>query len=327
MNHISKQPIYSLNQLQILSRFLSGLLATSTLLFIVSCASTNQPVTEQAFDPVSLNQDFYSSPEDAANTFVIAVKNDDKELLSKVLGDNYREVLPLDNVSPLDVDHFLAAWNKHHTLLALGDKKKMLAVGEQNWTLPIPIVEGTSGWYFDIKEGLERMRIRRIGRNELATIQTVMAYYDAQMEYAEQDRNDNGILEYGQKFISTPGTHDGLYWDVEPGESPSPLGQLLADRSSDGGYHGYYYQILKAQGKHANGGAYSYLINNQMRAGFALIAWPRDYGESGIMSFIVNHDGIVYQQDLGPDSSEIAEQMEVYDPDQGWQPAKQVTAP
>ena len=302
----------------------TSLLVISTTLFIVSCSGSGQPIAEQEVGPISLNQAFYSSPEDAASALVQAIKNDNKELLSKVLGGNFREVLPLDKVTDNDVNNFLVAWEKNHTLIAQGDKKMLLAVGEQKWTFPVPIVLGTSGWYFDIKEGLERMRIRRIGRNELATMQAVMAYYDAQMEYAEQDRNNDGMLEYAQKFISTPGTHDGLYWDVAPDTAPSPLGTLLADRSPDGGYHGYYYHILNAQGKNAKGGAYSYLINNQMRAGFALIAWPKDYGDSGVMSFIVSHDGIVYEQNLGPEGAAIAKDMKTFDPDQNWLPSKEV---
>lgn len=330
MKHTKTQPIAISEQFQSFSKHLPGLLMMlmiSALLIIASCSSTSQPVVEQQIDPISLNQDFYTSPEDAANTLVQALKNDDKQLLSKVLGDNYHEVLPLDKVSTQDVDNFLKAWEKYHTLLPQGDKKRLLAIGEQKWTFPIPIVEGASGWYFDIQEGLERMRIRRIGRNELATIQAVLAYYDAQMEYALEDRNDDGMLEYAQKFISTPSTHNGLYWQTKPGAPPSPLGTLLADRTQDGGYHGYYYRILKAQGKDAKGGAYSYLINNRMQAGFALIAWPQKYGETGVMSFIVSHEGIVYEQNLGPKGAEVAEEISTYDPDQDWVPTKEVSSP
>jgi len=147
------------------------------------------------------------------------------------------------------------------------------------------------------------------------------------MEYATQDRNGNGVLEYAQKFISTPGTHDGLYWDTAPSDTLSPLGSLLADRSEGGGYHGYFFRILNAQGTNAKGGAYSYMIGKSMRAGFAVIAWPEKYGNSGIMSFIVSHDGIVYQQDLGPDSTDIAETISTYNPDAGWIPVQQDNAP
>jgi len=277
-------------------------------------------------DP-AIGQAVFVTPEDAANAFVLSLANDDTEMLGKVLGTDYREVLPLDQVDGEDVDRFITAWEKFNTLLPEGDRKMLIAVGKNEWTLPIPIVSGSSGWYFDIDEGLENMRIRRIGRNELATMQAVLAYYDAQMEYAEQDRNGNGLLEYAQRFISTPGTRDGLYWEVEPGETPSPLGPLMADHTPGGGYHGYFYKILDAQGEHARGGAYSYLIGDQMRAGFAVIAWPDEYGDSGVMSFMVSHAGIVYEQDLGPDSASIAAALQVYDPGPGWTPVQEVNGP
>jgi len=244
-----------------------------------------------------------------------------------VLGADYREFLPVDEIDSEDVDNFIAAWEKHNTLLPQGDQKMLIAVGEGEWTLPIPIVAGTSGWYFDVEEGVDRIRIRRIGRNELDTMQAVLAYYDAQMEYAQQDRNGDGLLEYAQKFTSTTGAQDGLFWTVEDGATPSPLGPLLADRSQGGGYLGYFYRILKAQGKNARGGAYSYMLGDRMQAGFALIAWPEEYGESGVMSFLVSHAGIVYEQNLGPDGADIAEAMTVYDPDADWIPAEEVNGP
>jgi len=314
------------SQLHTIAKNLLGLLVAGAILGTVSCSDPDQATVELTVDPV-LGQAVFALPEDAANAFVLAVANDDKEMLGKVLGADYREVLPLDDVDGEDVDNFISAWEKHNTLLPQGDKKMLLAVGKDEWTLPIPVVAGTSGWYFDIEEGLERMRIRRIGRNELNTMQAVLAYYDAQMEYARQDRNGNGLLEYAQQFISTPGAQDGLFWEVETGDAPSPLGPLMADHTPGGGYHGYFYRILKAQGEHARGGAYSYMLGDNMRAGFAAIAWPQEYGESGVMSFIVSHAGIVYEQNLGPDGVDTAETMPAYDPNAGWIPAKEVSGP
>lgn len=302
-----------------LGKQISGLFIIVMLLGTLSCSSPTQLDVE--IDPI-LHQAVFTTPEDAANTFVQALVDNDKDLLRKILGPEYREVLPLDEVTDKNVQNFIIAWEESNTLLPQGNKKMLLAIGEEKWTLPIPIVAIASGWYFDVEEGLERMRIRRIGRNELATMQTVLAYYDAQKEYAEQDRNGDGILEYAQKFISTPGTHDGLYWKVESGDKLSPLGTLIANRTPGVGYHGYFYKILNAQGDNAKGGAYNYLMGNNMRAGFAIIAWPVDYGESGIMSFIVSHAGIVYEKDLGPNSASIAEKMLNYDPGAGWIPAK-----
>ena len=309
-----------------IAKNLFGLLAAGAILCTVSCSDSDPANAKLKVDP-TLGQAVFAMPEDAANAFALALVNDDMETLGKLLGEDYREVLPLDAVDSEDIDNFISAWEKHNTLLPQGEQKMLIAIGEGEWTLPIPIVGGTSGWYFDVEEGLDRMRIRQIGRNELDTMQAVLAYYDAQMEYAQQDRNDNGLLEYAQNFISTPGTHDGLFWEVDAGETPSPLGPLMAERSSGGGYHGYFYRILKAQGENARGGAYSYMLGDSMRAGFALIAWPDEYGESGVMSFILSHAGIVYEQNLGLDGGDVADAMLAYDPDEGWIPAKEVNGP
>ena len=327
MNTLSKNSQQRVvSRFHVFARYLFTVLAAGAILLSASCSEPDQAGVELTVDPV-IGQAVFVTPEDAANAFLLSLANDDTEMLGKVLGADYREVLPLDHVDGEDVDRFITAWEKFHTLLPEGDSKMLIAVGENEWTLPIPVVAGTSGWYFDIDEGLERMRIRRIGRNELATMQAVLAYYDAQMEYAEQDRDGNGLLEYAQRFISSPGTRDGLYWEVEPGEEPSPLGPLMADHTPGGGYHGYFYKILDAQGEHARGGAYSYLIGDQMRAGFAVIAWPDEYGDSGVMSFMVSHAGIVYEQDLGPDSASIAAAMQLYDPGPGWTPVQEVNGP
>ena len=327
MNTLSKNTQQTVvSRVQAFGQYLFAALAAGTILLSASCSEPDQASVDLMVDP-AIGQAVFVTPEDAANAFVLSLANDDTEMLGKVLGTDFREVLPLDQVDGEDVDRFITAWEKFNTLLPEGDRKMLIAVGQNEWTLPIPIVSGSSGWYFDIDEGLENMRIRRIGRNELATMQAVLAYYDAQMEYAEQDRNGNGLLEYAQRFISTPGTRDGLYWEVEPGETPSPLGPLMADHTPGGGYHGYFYKILDAQGEHARGGAYSYLIGDQMRAGFAVIAWPDEYGDSGVMSFMVSHAGIVYEQDLGPDSASIAAALQVYDPGPGWTPVQEVNGP
>lgn len=273
------------------------------------------------------DQVVFSTPDEAASMLVKAISDKDGTLLGKLLGSRYKTVLPLDNVDEEDVKKFLVAWEEHHALLPQGDKKMLIAVGEEKWIFPIPIIADNSGWRFDIEKGLERMRIRNIGRNELATIQAVLAYYDAQMEYAEVDRNGDGILEYAQRFISTSGSHDGLYWSVDDGETLSPLGPLLGDHTPGGGYHGYFFRILTAQDKHAKGGAYSYLMNDRLRVGFALIAWPVEYGETGVMSFMINHDGIIYEKDLGPDGGAIGKKMSAFDPDPGWTPVKEASSP
>lgn len=269
-------------------------------------------------------QAVYPTPEEAADAFTDAIRNNDREMMRKVLGDNYRDVLPLDDVDAEDVQNYLAAWDALHSLVPEGDKKRMVTIGKGGWTVPIPIVSGPKGWYFDLVEGLERMLIRAIGRNELSTMQAVMAYYDAQFEYAEQDRDGDGQLEYAQRIISTPGKKDGLYWEAASGEAPSPLGPLMGDQTPQGGYHGYYYRVLTAQGEHAEGGARSYMMGDGMRSGFALIAWPQVYGQTGVMSFIVSHSGIVYEQDLGADGSQTAKAKTAFDPGPGWTQVKEL---
>ena len=327
MNDVSEKIQQTVSsQLPAIGKTLLVTLFAGASLLSASCSQPDQGSVELTLDP-ELGQAVFVEPEDAANAFFLSLANDDTEMLGKVLGADYREVLPLDQVDSEDVDRFITAWETFHTLLPQGDKTMLLAVGENEWTLPVPIDAGASGWYFNIEEGLERMRIRRIGRNELATLQAVLAYYDAQMEYAAQDQTGNGLLEYARHLISTPGSHDGLYWEDENGVSPSPLGPLLADKTPGVGYHGYFYRILDAQGEHAKGGAYSYLIGDQMRSGFAVIAWPVEYGETGVMSFMVSHAGIVFEQDLGPDSASIAEAMQAYDPGPSWIPVQEVNTP
>ena len=309
------------------AKSLSGLLlAAGVILFTVSCSDSDQASAELKIDP-TLGQAVFTLPEDAANAFTLALRNGDEEMFSKLLGSDFRAVLPLGKVDDEDAENYLSAWDESNSLLPQGEHKMLIAIGEGDWTLPIPISAGESGWYFDVEEGLERMSIRRIGRNELSTMQAVLAYYDAQMEYAQKDHNDNDMLEYAAKFISTPGTQDGLFWEVASGETYSPLGPLMADHTMGGGYHGYFYRILHSQGDSAKGGAYSYMLGDKMRAGFALIVWPAEYGKTGVMSFMVSHAGIVYEQNLGPDGAEIAEEMTSYNPDEGWLPAKEVSGP
>jgi len=224
---------------------------------------------------------------------------------------------------------FVKSYEEMNKLVKENDKKIVLHVGNGDWPLPIPIVKKGEGWRFDTKEGKEEMLNRRIGRNELNAIQVCLAYVDAQREYAMKDRDGDGLLEYAKKFRSKEGKKDGLYWEAKEGEEQSPLGDLFAKAVKEGytprkpgerpqPYHGYYYKILKAQGKSALGGAYDYVVKGNMIGGFALVAHPAEYGNSGIMTFIVNHDGVVYQKDLGKNTETIVSTMTKYDPDETW---------
>lgn len=199
----------------------------------------------------------------------------------------------------------------------------IIAVGDDEWPMPIPIVKHGSRWTFDTAEGKQELLARRIGRNELFTIESCLAYVDAQREYASEDRGD-GVLDYARKFVSSPGKEDGLYWPEKQGVSESPLGPLFADARAEGyslngagaptPYHGYYYKILTAQGPGAHGGAYDYMAKGHMIGGFALVAWPATYGVTGNTTFLVNQDGAVFEKDLGPRTAELAASIKRFDP-------------
>ncbi|MDM0110692.1 DUF2950 domain-containing protein [Variovorax sp. J22R133] len=266
----------------------------------------------------ALAQRAYPSAEAASQALYNAVLANDTAAMRTVLGADFRRFIPVGSVDRTDVDAFLSAWSKQHKIVAQGDSKAMLAVGDGNWTLPVPIVKRSAGWQFDPREGADLMRTRRIGRNELAAMQAVLAYFDAQKEYAMRDRDGDGVLNYAQKFVSTPGQHDGLYWASGDAQGQSPLGPLYAGQKPGEGYHGFNFKILKAQGKNAPGGAYDYVIGGRMRAGFALIAWPIRYGDTGVTSFMVNHQGVLYQKDLGPETDKTARAMTLFDPDASW---------
>jgi hypothetical protein len=271
-----------------------------------------------AFCAPSHAQRAYPSPEAASQAFFNAIADNDDRALQVVLGSDWRRFVPPGELDREDIYDFLAAYAKQHQVVADGPDRAWLGAGGNGWTLPVPIVKGAGGWHFDPRAGAEQMRTRRIGRNELAAINAVLAYFDAQKEYAQVDRDGNGVLEYAQKFGSSPGRHDGLYWPTGPGEAQSPLGPIYAQHRAGEGYHGYQFKILDAQGPHARGGAYDYVIGKRMRGGFALIAWPVKYGETGVMSFMINHDGVVYEKNLGPDTEAAARAMTRFDPDAGW---------
>jgi hypothetical protein len=276
-------------------------------------------------------QKTFKTPEEAVKGLMDAVKaNDTKELLA-IFGPAGKELISSgDEVADkTGREHFVKDYEEMNRLEKETDDKVILVVGNRQWPLPIPIVKKGETWVFGTKAGKEELLNRRIGRNELDTIQTCLAYVDAQREYAMKDRDNNKLLEYAQKFWSAPGKKDGLHWETKEGEPQSPFGAVAAEAVQAGykpkkpgdkpaPYHGYYYKILKAQGKSAPGGAYDYVINGKMIGGFALVAYPAEYGASGVMTFIVNYDGVVYQKDLGKETWKIASAMTKYDPDLTW---------
>jgi hypothetical protein len=271
-----------------------------------------------AFAPgAALAQKAFPTPEAAAEAFVGAVARNDGEAFRSVLGADWRRFVPEIDVDQNDVYAFLGAWAKSHKIVRDGDRAH-LAVGPSDWTLPIPIVKQGDAWRFDTRAGADEIKTRRIGANELAALQAALAYYDAQKEYALRDRNGDGVLEYAQRIVSTPGKTDGLYWAVLEGEDDSPLGPLFADDAPGSSYNGYRFKILKAQGPNAPGGAYDYRIKGRMTAGFALVAWPVKYGDTGFTTFLVSHGGKVYEKELGPGTDAIARSMTRFDPDGTW---------
>jgi hypothetical protein len=273
----------------------------------------------------------FSSPEAAVAALVQAVRAGDTATMLAVLGPDARALIASgDEVADQQSrERFVRAYDEAHRLSPVGPGKVVLTVGRDEWPMPIPLVQDAGGWWFDTSQGREEILNRRIGRNELNAVQVCLAYVDAQREYYVRDPDGDALLQYAQRFRSTPGKRDGLYWDTQPGESPSPLGPLVARAEGEGypvkrpsgpriPYWGYYYRIVKAQGPHAPGGAYDYVVRGQMIGGFALIAYPAEYGASGVMTFIVSHDGIVYQKDLGPTTAAIARGLTRFDPDPSW---------
>jgi Protein of unknown function (DUF2950) len=265
-------------------------------------------------------QKIFKSPEAAMTAFGNAVANSDEGKLRALLGANFRELIP-----PMGSEirsHFLTAWQTSHAIQMVDGEHADIAVGNDGWTLPIPIVKSAHGWQFNTLSGVEEMRLRRIGRNELAVIQTMLAIYDAQREYAETDHDGSGILAYANRLSSSPGKQDGLYWPTSAGDPPSPLGVAFAmagvRHTEMAGYYGYHYKLLASQDTHAPGGAYDYVADSKLFGGFAVVAWPVRYGDTGIKSFMVSHNGQVYERDLGPDGAAKAEGMRSFDPGPGW---------
>jgi hypothetical protein len=274
----------------------------------------------------------FATPEEAVASLVAAAEAGGSAELQQVLGPGSKKLVssgdPVDDANARR--KFVTEYHEKNELQRESDTRVVLAVGSDGWTFPFPIVKADGGWRFDASAGAEEILERRIGKNELDAIEVSHAYVDAQREYAEQDRNHDGYVEYAQKFLSSPGQKDGLYWPTEPGEDESPMGPLVVSAQVEGyggephgaprPYHGYYYRILKGQGPAAKGGAYDYVVNGHMMGGFALIASPAEYGASGIMTFIVNHDDVVYQKDLGPKTAELAKEITLFNPDSTWKP-------
>jgi len=282
----------------------------------------------------AVKQKGFATPDEAVKAFAAAMESNDEEELLSIFGTAAKELISSgDPVSDKQRrEMFISDYNRKNKLVQEGSRM-VLNVGEKDWPFPVPLVKKGDQWFFDTKAGKEEILNRRIGENELSTVQTLLAIVDAQREYAMNDRDNDGLLEYAEKFGSDPGRKNGLYWKTNPGEEPSPLGELVADARAEGygrtglkqgpiPFHGYYFRILKKQGKHAAGGAFDYVVKNNMIGGFAVVAYPAVYGSSGVMTFMVNHEGVVYEKDLGKNTAKTAKEMNSFDPDQTWKNAE-----
>ena len=283
--------------------------------------------------PLESGPKVFSSSDEVLQNLVIAVQAKDHAALKALFGPVARELEPVDPVDQsVEFEHFARRVAEGVELVKDGDEKAHLVIGAKKWHFPVPIVKKNGNWHFDTEAGREEILTRRIGHNELHAIKTSRAYVEAQREYyAMAEPDGEQVPKYAQRMISAPGHRDGLYWQTKPGEKESPLGPLVAKAKEEGymqirkeggngtrPFHGYYFKILKRQGKHAPGGKYNYIINSNMVAGFALVAYPANWGSSGVMTFIVNQRGRVYQKNLGPKTAEIARKIRSFNPDLSW---------
>jgi hypothetical protein len=287
--------------------------------------------------PAEASQTSFATPEDALKGLADAVKAHDKAALEQIFGPSAKDLRSSDEVqAAIEFEEFAKHVAEKTNIVKENDSKAIIYIGNENWPFPIPLIKQNNRWFFDTVAGKEEILNRRIGENELTAMLVCRTYVKAQRDYVLKDWEGNGILAYAQKLRSDPGKKNGLFWRHAPGEPVSPLGELVTRARMEGykkekslfkeqpiPFHGYYFKILTRQGEYAPGGEYNYIVNGNMVGGFALVAFPSDWGKSGVMTFIVNQQGKIYQKDLGPDTIKIAQQMKSYNPDKTWTPAKE----
>ena len=306
-----------------------GIVLAAVVLCFGSCTSS-QKALEQ---PVPAAQKTFTSPDDAAKTLIDALKADNREALLAIFGPESKDVIYSGDAAADKASFaaFIADYDAMHRFRKLTNGNELLITGADNKTFPIPVTKNASGqWMFDTAAGKDELLARRIGRNELAAIDVCAAIADAQKYYSS--RPHDGAKQYAQKFISDEGKQNGLYWPSPNGQPQSPLGPLVAFATAEGlkikpdshqPFHGYYFHMMGAQGTDASGGAKNYLVNGKMTGGFAVVAYPAQYNDSGVMTFMINQNGIVYQKDLGKTTDEIASAMTEFNPDKTWKPVEQ----
>jgi hypothetical protein len=298
---------------------------SGALLAFLTIAASVQPADAQ--------QKSFHTPGEAAKALFEAAKADDASALLEIFGPDGKELASSgdDVADKNNRATFVKNYQQRHRLTAAGPGRYSLSVGFSDWPLPIPIVKNANGWSFDSAAGKQEVLYRRIGRNELDTIQVCRAIIDAERTYFHTGHDGNPQGVFTKKLRSDPGKQNGLYWETAEGEPESPAGPLLAEASSDGyelgtgkhqPFHGYLYRILSAQGPHARGGGRDYVVDGKMTRGFAVVAYPVEYRSSGVMTFIVNQRGVVYEKDLGDETATTAKAMTAYDPDSSWKVAQ-----
>ncbi len=277
-------------------------------------------------------QKSFPSPDEAVTSLVAAVRAHDQKEMLAILGPGSEELISSGDAAAdrTGREKFIRAYDVKNALQQESADKMILCVGADNWPMPIPIVKKESAWVFDVQKGKQEILNRRVGRNELHVLDVLHAYVDAQHDFATRDCGGSGKVEFAQRIISSEGKHDGLYWEAKDGEEESPLGPLVGRAAKEGyanpnlqPFHGYYFRILKGQGKYAEGGAYNYLVKGKMILGFAIIAYPAEYGNSGIMTFMVNQEGTIYQKNLGKNTRRFAEAIKIFDPNESWTTASE----
>ena len=328
-----KRPVKSIRRVEQMktTKWMAAAITGAAIAFAAPGAlaqETKAPAKASAAKAVM--QKSFTTPEEAAKALVEAVRASNVDGLLEVVGPKSKSwIFTGDKVSDAtEWKNFLEAYDKKNAVKKEGDSKAILVIGD-DWPFPAPLVKKGDKWAFDAEAGREEVMNRRVGRNELDTIQTMLAIVDAQREYAAKDADGNGYADYAARFMSTPGKKDGLYWETKEGEPQSPLGPVVAQAVREGyiamgkarkpaPYNGYYYRILTRQGKDAPGGAYDYMVKGKLFGGFAVVAYPASYGNSGVKSFLVNHEGVVFEKDLGPSSAVEASKMKAYNPDKTW---------
>jgi len=309
------------------ARVLLAVLIAATALPVQAADSASKSAATKQ-QPAAPKQRTYASPQDAVKDLMAAAKADDLKAMLAVLGAGAKAIITSGDAvaDKQGRARFVKSYEEASKIELAGEAKAILSTGKDNWPFAIPMVKDKAGWRFDARAGQEEIINRRVGRNELSVMQVLQAYVDAQREYYLRNPQGDKLLQYAQRVASTKGKRDGLFYPTKTDEKPSPFGPMVDSAKAEGyskaekgsGYNGYHFRVLKGQGPDAKGGAYDYVAQGRMIGGFAMVAWPVNYGNSGVMTFMVNHEGVVFEKDLGPDTAAAVQKIIKFNPDKGW---------